>query len=123
MALRAVLTLWRRADEVPLGMNVALNRRMGIVWHARRMHVMKARQEVVVESISPWTALDSWNKFQVQGPQDRSVYPGDRIVSVNGFMAPALMLQECQTKLLLKMEVMRAGGLLELQPLPLSELV
>eukprot|EP00913_Durusdinium_trenchii_P007740 g7269.t1 len=97
----------RRADEVPLGMNVALNR----------------RQEVVVESISPWTALDSWNKFQVQGPQDRSVYPGDRIVSVNGFMAPALMLQECQTKLLLKMEVMRAGGLLELQPLPLSELV
>ncbi|CAK9115281.1 unnamed protein product [Durusdinium trenchii] len=109
MALRAVLTLWRRADEVPLGMNVALNRRMGIVWHARRMHVMKARQEVVVESISPWTALDSWNKFQVQGPQDRSVYPGDRIVSVNGFMAPALMLQECQTKLLLKMEVMRAG--------------
>lgn len=27
------------------------------------------------------------------GPQDRSVYPGDRVVSVNGTTSPSLMLQ------------------------------
>eukprot|EP00434_Breviolum_minutum_P003352 symbB.v1.2.002948.t1/scaffold164.1/size290097/2 len=97
----------RRADDVFLGMNAAINR----------------RSELIVESVTPWTALDSWNRFQVAGPQDRSVYPGDRVVSVNGTTSPSLMLQECQCKQLLKMEIMRAGGLLELQPLPLADLI
>eukprot|EP00435_Cladocopium_sp_Y103_P026817 s763_g6.t1 len=97
----------RRADDVALGLNAAISR----------------RNELVVESVTPWTALDSWNRFQVAGPGDRSVYPGDRVLSVNGHYCPFSMLQECQMKQLLKMEIMRAGGLLELQPLPLSELI
>mmetsp|Transcript_49198 Transcript_49198/g.78398 ORF Transcript_49198/g.78398 Transcript_49198/m.78398 type:complete len:160 (-) Transcript_49198:78-557(-) len=97
----------RRADDVALGLNAAISR----------------RNELVVESVTPWTALDSWNRFQVAGAQDRSVYPGDRVLSVNGHYCPLGMLQECQMKQLLKMEIMRAGGLLELQPLPLAELI
>lgn len=97
----------RRADDVALGLNAAISR----------------RNELVVESVTPWTALDSWNRFQVAGAQDRSVYPGDRVLSVNGHVCPLGMLQECQMKQLLKMEIMRAGGLLELQPLPLAELI
>lgn len=95
----------RRADDVALGLNAAISR----------------RNELVVESVTPWTALDSWNRFQVAGAQDRSVYPGDRVLSVNGHVCPLGMLQECQMKQLLKMEIMRAGGLLEFRDGPFGE--
>jgi len=97
----------RRADDVILGINTALNR----------------RGHLIVESVVHGSALDSWNRLQVPGHRDRTVRPGDRVVKVNGITDPHTLLEECEAKMLLKLEIERCGGLVELQHLSLAELV
>lgn len=84
----------RRADDVAMGLKGVVDR----------------NGELLVESVAPGSALDSWNRFQVAGEHnDRSVRPGDRVISVNGLTWSQAMLQECEEKHLLKLEVVRGA--------------
>lgn len=85
------LTL-RRADTVPVGLDV--------------------RGEdscLLVERVRAGGAVEAWNR---QCPGDgREIRPGDRIININGAEDPDAMRQECLTKFLLKMTVLRGNGI------------
>lgn len=93
------LTL-RRADTVPVGLDV--------------------RGEdscLLVERVRAGGAVEAWNR---QCPGDgREIRPGDRIININGTEDPDAMRQECLTKFLLKMTVLRGNGVVPPQ-LPLG---
>eukprot|EP00440_Ansanella_granifera_P067213 gb/GFBE01072895.1/.p1 GENE.gb/GFBE01072895.1/~~gb/GFBE01072895.1/.p1 ORF type:complete len:260 (+),score=41.68 gb/GFBE01072895.1/:1-780(+) len=83
-----------RADDVAMGLNGVVDR----------------NGELQVQSVTPGSALDSWNRFQIPGDSsDRSVLPGDRVISVNGLTWPQAILKECEEKRLLKLHVVRNG--------------
>jgi hypothetical protein len=70
--------------------------------------IAERTDEFVVERVAPGSALDAWNRFQTPGdPSDRSVRAGDRVLSINGFMKPLAMMEECASKQLLKVCVLR----------------
>eukprot|EP00930_Biecheleria_cincta_P048227 TRINITY_DN3357_c0_g1_i2.p1 TRINITY_DN3357_c0_g1~~TRINITY_DN3357_c0_g1_i2.p1 ORF type:complete len:290 (-),score=53.90 TRINITY_DN3357_c0_g1_i2:63-932(-) len=82
----------RRADNTPMGLS----------------RVAERTDEFVVEQVAPGSALDAWNRFQISGdPSDRSVRAGDRLLSVNDFTEPLAMMEECASKHLLKVCVLR----------------
>lgn len=82
----------RRADNIPMGLS----------------RVAERTDEFVVEHVMPGSALDAWNRFQISGdPSDRSVRAGDRVLSVNGFTEPFAMMEECASKHLLKVCVLK----------------
>lgn len=82
----------RRDDNTPMGLS----------------RVTERTDEFVVEQVAPGSALDAWNRFQISGdPSDRSVWAGDRVLSINGFTEPLAMMQECASKQLLKVCVLR----------------
>lgn len=86
----------RKADGLSLGLNVS--------------HRDDA-PALLVEQIQPDGAVEAWNRqcVSTQGAVDRSVRPGDQITAINSIVGdPVLMLEECQTKKLLKFTVVRA---------------
>jgi hypothetical protein len=84
----------RRAPEFELGLDWILGR----------------NGEVIVQNIMIGSALDSWNNFQGKpGSLDRSLLPGDMVVSVNNQSDVDMIIEECKTKFLLKFRVVRRG--------------
>jgi len=90
------LTL-RRADNVPLGLDVRGDE-AGIC--------------LIVESVRPGGAVEAWNR-QCSG-DSREIRAGDSIITINGAEDAKSMREECLTVHLLKMTVVRGGGLKEL---------
>jgi hypothetical protein len=85
------LTL-RRADTVPVGLDVR-----------------GEESCLLVERVRAGGAVEAWNR---QCPGDgREIRPGDRIININGAEDPDAMRQECLTKFLLKMTVLRGNGI------------
>lgn len=83
------LTL-RRADTVPLGLDVVGEDGGGCL---------------TVQSIRPGGAVEAWNR---QCPGElREIQPGDRIVCINDHEDATAMREECLTKHLVKMTVVR----------------
>eukprot|EP00933_Yihiella_yeosuensis_P031752 TRINITY_DN25364_c0_g1_i1.p1 TRINITY_DN25364_c0_g1~~TRINITY_DN25364_c0_g1_i1.p1 ORF type:complete len:366 (+),score=84.64 TRINITY_DN25364_c0_g1_i1:169-1266(+) len=84
------LTL-RRADTVPVGLDVR-----------------GEEGYLVVERVRPGGAVEAWNR---QCPGDvREIRPFDRICMINGAEDPDSMMEECRTKHLLKMTVLRGSA-------------
>lgn len=82
----------RRADDVSMGLIPLL-----------------VTGEVYVAHVVFGGALDSWNRVQDDGESvDRSLLPGDRVLSINGFTSPLAMMAECEFKHLLTFAVYRA---------------
>uniref|UniRef100_A0A7S4Q6E1 PDZ domain-containing protein n=1 Tax=Alexandrium monilatum TaxID=311494 RepID=A0A7S4Q6E1_9DINO len=113
----------RLADGVALGLELSY-RESG------------ADNALQVLAIKPGGAIDSWNRLCVGGPSagKEPVAVGDRVVAINGMQEPEAMLQECRTKQLLRLSVVRgerdceppcesaagdaAGGLCGILPAP-----
>eukprot|EP00933_Yihiella_yeosuensis_P072365 TRINITY_DN80746_c0_g1_i1.p1 TRINITY_DN80746_c0_g1~~TRINITY_DN80746_c0_g1_i1.p1 ORF type:complete len:255 (+),score=52.60 TRINITY_DN80746_c0_g1_i1:78-842(+) len=72
--------------------------------------------ELLVDSVAPGSALDSWNKMQDPNSNtgDRSVHPGYQVLSVNDKTAVEAMIEELKSKYLLKLEMIRGNPLNEL---------
>merc|ERR550532_2578978 len=84
------LTL-RRADNVPLGLEL----QPGVPGDGGQL----------VEAVHPGGAIEAWNR---QCPGDtREIRVGDRIVSINGHEDAESMWEECRTKQLIRMMVLR----------------
>lgn len=86
-----MLTL-RRADNVPLGLEVRGD--SGDKW-------------LTVESVRPGGAVEAWNR-QCVGDM-REIRPGDRIININGAEDADGMREECLRKHLLRMTVQRGA--------------
>jgi len=87
----------RLADDVGLGVDLA-------------PHVGGV-EKLWIERILPNGAISAWNKQCFQdctSKRLKAVWPGDTIVSVNGKTDHWDMLQECKTKMLLKLTIYRA---------------
>lgn len=85
----------RRADDVSLGMNVT---------------PIADDRVLLVRSVTAGGAIESWNRQCMgSGGSAKKVLPGDTIVSVNGKADCAGMLEECKSKLLLKVMIVRGG--------------
>lgn len=85
------LTL-RRADNVPLGLE---------------LHPGGPGDGQLVEAVHPGGAIEAWNR-QCAG-DTREIRVGDRIVSINGHEDPESMWEECRTKQLIRMTVLRGS--------------
>jgi len=90
------LTL-RRADKVPLGLDVRGD---------------ETGKCLLVESVRPGGAVEAWNR-QCNG-ESREIRFGDSIITINGADDAESMRDQCLTVHLLKMTVVRGGGLMEL---------
>jgi len=94
----------RRADGVDLGLEVdRCNNDQGLR----------------VEAVRPSLAIDAWNRqcaSPISSHPEKSVLPGDEILSVNGKVGSQTMLEECRQKLLLKLVIARARN--DLPPAP-----
>lgn len=86
------LTL-RRADNVPLGLEL----QPGVPGDGGQL----------VEAVHPGGAIEAWNR-QCAG-DTREIRVGDRIVSINGHEDPESMWEECRTKQLIRMTVLRGS--------------
>jgi hypothetical protein len=86
------LTL-RRADHVPLGLDVRGDSNATCL---------------TVENVRPGGAVEAWNR-QCAG-DTREIRAGDRIIMINGAEAAESMRQECLTKHLLRMTVLRGAA-------------
>lgn len=88
----------RLADDVGLGVDFAPR------WDGDK--------GLVVQGILQNGGLASWNKVCFDGTAQRAkaVWPGDTIVSVNGKTDYDEMMEDCRTKVLLKMTVFRPVG-------------
>jgi len=84
------LTL-RRADNVPLGLEL----QPGIPGDGGQL----------VEAVHPGGAIEAWNR-QCAG-DTREIRVGDRIVSINGHEDAESMWEDCRTKQLIRMTVLR----------------
>jgi len=84
----------RKADGTDLGLNVS---------HHEDDKALR------VEGVRPEGAVEAWNRACMGSTQsEKSVLPGDRIVSVNGVINnPVKMLEECRDRQLLKLTVVR----------------
>jgi hypothetical protein len=80
----------RRADAVPLGLHLNAS----------------GSSYLTVEAIRPGGAVDAWNR-QCDGDM-RQIKPGDRIVAINSVEGVQGMREECLTKHLLKLALVRA---------------
>lgn len=87
----------RLADEVGLGVD--------LVPHVQGVDML------FIQHILPHGAMACWNKqcFEDSAKRFKAVWPGDAIVSVNGKSDHWAMLEECKTKMLLKLIVLRAS--------------
>jgi len=83
------LTL-RRADNVPLGLEVAGD---------------SGQDHLIVEAVRLGGAVEAWNR-QCHG-DEREIRRGDRIIMINGAKDADSMREECKKKHLLKMSVVR----------------
>lgn len=83
------LTL-RRADHVPLGLDVG---------------VVNGAPCLFVEAVKPGGAVEAWNR-QCSG-EAREIRVGDHIIMINGVEDALAMQEECLTKYLLRMTVVR----------------
>lgn len=88
----------RKADDTELGLDVKPD---------------YEKQVLVVESIRPG-AIEAWNRQCVGNScPDKIVRPGDRITSVNGLSnQPDKMLEECWTRQLLRLAILRGEATL-----------
>lgn len=84
------LTL-RRADSVPLGLDIAGE---------------TGGKFLIVAAVRPGGAVEAWNR-QCLGEM-REIRPGDRIIGINGVEDADGMREECLKKHLVKMTVQRA---------------
>mmetsp|Transcript_73312 Transcript_73312/g.159022 ORF Transcript_73312/g.159022 Transcript_73312/m.159022 type:complete len:478 (-) Transcript_73312:146-1579(-) len=84
----------RKAMGIPLGLDTKYH---------------EGGDSLSVAGIRPGGAVESWNKQCVGGPAaGKALMAGDVITSVNGIKGPAeAMLEECRTKLLLRLVVAR----------------
>lgn len=84
----------RLADEVGLGVDLT----------------PVGSSSLLVQRVFQKGAIDAWNKQCFDGTAKRfkAIWPGDTIVSVNGKREPADMINECKSKMLLKLTVFRA---------------
>jgi hypothetical protein len=89
MSERFTITL-RRADAVPLGLNL----------------MSYSESCLTVEAIRPGGAVDAWNR-QCHGDM-RQIKPGDSIVAINNVEGNQAMKTECLNKHLLKLVLVRA---------------
>jgi len=82
----------RRADDVELGLQVA-----------------RARGDRVLEvlSVLPGCAIEAWNKQCEARAAWKAVFCGDQIVKVNNALGCTDMLEECRSKQLLEIVVVR----------------
>jgi hypothetical protein len=80
----------RRADAIPLGLNLDPS----------------GSSYLTVEAIRPGGAVDAWNR-QCDDNM-RQIKPGDRIVAINNVEGVEAMHEECLTKHLLKLALVRA---------------
>lgn len=89
----------RKADDTELGLDVKPD---------------YEKQVLVVESIRPEGAIEAWNRQCIGNScPDKIVRPGDRITSVNGLSnQPDKMLEECRTRQLLKLAILRGEAAL-----------
>eukprot|EP00930_Biecheleria_cincta_P046956 TRINITY_DN3247_c0_g1_i1.p1 TRINITY_DN3247_c0_g1~~TRINITY_DN3247_c0_g1_i1.p1 ORF type:complete len:411 (-),score=95.47 TRINITY_DN3247_c0_g1_i1:81-1313(-) len=84
----------RRADNVPVGLDV------------------KGEDTcLLVERVRAGGAVEAWNR-QCPGAL-REIKPGDRIIMINDVEDPEGMRQECLTKHLLRMTVVRGTGIVQ----------
>lgn len=81
----------RRADNVPVGLDV-----------------QGEDNSLLVERVRAGGAVEAWNR-QCPGAL-REIKPGDRIIMINDVEDPEGMRQECLTKHLLKLTVVRGSG-------------
>jgi len=88
----------RLADDVGLGVDFAPR------WDGDK--------GLMVQGILQNGGLASWNKVCFDGTAQRAkaVWPGDSVVSVNGKTDYNEMMEDCRTKVLLKMTVFRPVG-------------
>jgi len=99
------LTL-RRADNVPLGLDVVAE---------------PDNDWLVVEDIRLGGAVEAWNR-QCHGDA-REIRRGDRIIMINGAKDAEAMQQQCLEKHLLKMSVVRAPAAVQAVTAPTSAAV
>lgn len=83
----------RKADNTDLGLDVSS---------------IANQPGLLVEAILPGGAAEAWNKQQDPGRVSRELRPGDTILQVNSAEGAEEMLQECRSKMLLKIKVQRA---------------
>lgn len=84
--------LLRRADDTQLG-----------------LETVGCADGLLVTDIVAGSAIDAWNRQVVTGPGwERAVVPGDRIVRVNKETGLQKMFEECSTRLLLRLFIMRS---------------
>lgn len=90
----------RKADQTELGLNVS---------------PIENNKVLYIEGIRPEGAVDAWNRQCAGSAQpEKSILPGDKIVSVNSEQYNAdKMLEECKDRQLLKLVIVRGDG-----PLP-----
>eukprot|EP00441_Pelagodinium_beii_P036545 CAMPEP_0197650734 /NCGR_PEP_ID=MMETSP1338-20131121/31123_1 /TAXON_ID=43686 ORGANISM="Pelagodinium beii, Strain RCC1491" /NCGR_SAMPLE_ID=MMETSP1338 /ASSEMBLY_ACC=CAM_ASM_000754 /LENGTH=361 /DNA_ID=CAMNT_0043225201 /DNA_START=93 /DNA_END=1178 /DNA_ORIENTATION=- len=90
----------RKADQTELGLNVS---------------PIENNKVLYIEGIRPEGAVDAWNRQCAGSAQpEKSIIPGDKIVSVNSVHYNAdKMLEECKDRQLLKLIIVRGEG-----PLP-----
>jgi len=88
----------RRATAVEWGMDVTPD---------------ENRQALLVDAVLPSGAIEAWNRQVMDGPKaDRAISVGDLILSVNGERGCQAMVDESNSKLTLKIEVLRPRALL-----------
>jgi len=85
----------RRADDVELGLEVARER---------------DDQVLLIKAVLPGCAIEAWNKQCEAGASWKAVMCGDQIVKVNKALGCDAMLQECKTKQLLEIVVVRESA-------------
>lgn len=83
----------RRAANVPWGLDVTPD---------------EARQALHVHAVVKEGAIEAWNRQVLSGPKkDSAVLAGDFIVGINGKTDCKSMLEESNSKPLLKIDVLR----------------
>lgn len=92
----------RKADGAELGLNVS---------HMDNDDILQ------VEGVRPDGAVEAWNKQCASTSPEKGVFPGDRIVSVNSiYYDPERMLEECGSKQLLRLTIVRGNAPLPTDP-------
>eukprot|EP00930_Biecheleria_cincta_P063693 TRINITY_DN49228_c0_g1_i1.p1 TRINITY_DN49228_c0_g1~~TRINITY_DN49228_c0_g1_i1.p1 ORF type:complete len:416 (+),score=84.47 TRINITY_DN49228_c0_g1_i1:54-1250(+) len=85
----------RKADDSDMGLCVS--------------HV-NFQPPVIIDTILPGGAVDSWNKLCVGDRASRAVMQGDHLLSANGITDVMGILEEMMTQRLLRVEVWRPAG-------------
>jgi len=94
-------------DDGSLLFRIMHRRAEGVSWGLDVTYDEK-RQALVVNSVQPGGAIESWNRQVMDGAKaDRAISVGDLIVSVNGMHGCQAIFNEFRCCMLLRMDVLR----------------